>query len=349
MIGVIGYCTPTGIGIMLHELREHLGIHRQLIIPNDPSLLIVSKWAENQWLSQNWSPSREELLWWVKDEKIDTVISVESSFGEYTFKWLRETGVRVILIPMWEFFAPTPSLREVDLYICPSYKCYQVVPFDNKVHVPWPVSPEAFPFRHREGPANVFVHNAGTGGMNGRKGTLETIKAFLKADIQGELIINSIRPLRDIGIEDGIATDPRISVREGPVLNNADLYSEGDVLIYCSHYDGHNLVALEGMCSGMPVITTDAEPMNELVPADDPLLVRVSHRTMAAGTLNPHCEVNHIDVDDLAQKIRYCTENDMAEISARNREIVENDYSWDLLKDRWQGAIDSVRPGTVPV
>lgn len=368
MIGIIGYAVPTGLGTMVREIRKHLGVTKQFTIANhdfDPPWNM--EWAQDTFLNGadqtnpfsgkfKWEVQRDDLEYWVREEEIDTVISIETPFGENTFKWCQELGVKVVLIPMWEFFNPNmPQFRNVDLYVCPSFKCFQEVPFDNKVFLPYPVDTEAIPFRHRPGPAKVFVHNAGTGGMNGRKGTYQTITAFLKADIPDtKLIVRSQRPMADVcksSLEMGslgdmdewfkAMLDPRIEVRIGSTPEVADLYEEGDVLIYPSLYDGHALVALEGMCAGMPVITTDAAPMNEFFDADYPLLTRVFLRR-PAGLINPHCEQNYASITDLTDKIRWCATNDLSQLSRRNREIVEKEHSWTALRERWLTTLTTV-------
>lgn len=371
MIGIIGYAVPTGLGIMVREIRKHLGISLQLTIANsdfDPPWNL--DWAANTYLNGappagpfsgekfDWEVQQEDLATWIRDEQITTVIAIETPFGENTFRWCQEMGVRVVLIPMWEFFNPnSPQFRNVDLYLCPSFKCFQEIPFDNKTYLPYPVDTEAIPYRQRTGPAKVFVHNAGTGGMNGRKGTAATVEAFKKADVDARLIIRTLRPLnwifRDLPqdsfkqIDIWLAADhERIHVREGTVAEVANLYSEGDVLIYPSKYDGHSLVGLEGMCAGMPVITTDAAPMNEFFPSDYPLLIPVAERK-PAGLINPHCEMNLVDIDALAERIRYCATHDMSEISERNRRIVEREHSWTALKERWLKVLHNVQSQSV--
>src|SRR4030042_2782776 len=175
--------------------------------------------------------------------------------------------------------------------------------------------------------------------MNGRKGTDATVRGFIKAGVDAKLLIRTQTPIDQYKCYDEIKSSKNIEVFEGTVPDNVDLYAEGDVLIYCSKYDGQSLVAEEGMCAGMPVITTDAEPMNEYWPSSHPLLVKVRDK-VASGTINPRCLANLVDEDDLAKKIKWCYDNDMSEISANNRSIIEKEYSWNVLKPRWEKILE---------
>lgn len=337
-VGIISYLSQRGLGTMAADIRRQLGITRQLVVP-DAGWPYHEPWMNGEeFYLQQWEVQRDDLVAWQQSDGIKTLISIETGFSDQTFKWAKELGMRTALIVMWEHFNPNmPAYRDVDLYICPSFKAYQEVPFDNKVFMPYPIDVEEFPFRLRSGPAKVFVHNAGSGGMGGRKGTRETIDGFVKANVQGTMLL--IRA-QESGSWDSLMSDQirpydNIKVDLSPKPNRSELYTDGSVLIYPSHYDGHALVTLEGMASGMPVITTDAEPMNEYWAPGYKLAVKVGEQGKA-GTVNPHCMVNRVDIDDLAAKIRWCAENDMGVISRENRNIVEKSHNWATHRDRWK-------------
>ena len=343
-VGIIGYLSKRGLGQMTHDLRKHLGIDRQLVVP-DEGWLNTPEWCNaEEFYLQQWEIQRDDLRAWQATDQIDTIVTIETPFGENTFKWAKELGMRTILLPMWESYHPRlPAYRNVDLSLCVSWKCYQEVPYDQKRFIPWPVDTEEFKFRERTGPARAFVHNTGSGGINGRKGTEEAIHGFFRAiettpDIQ--MILGCQVPLKTIIPEflaNRIESDSHFIIK-GPAENRADQYAEGEVLVYCSKYDGHALVTLEAMACGLPVITTDSAPMNEYFLKNPELLVQVEKRE-PAGMINPHCDRNIVSIDDLAAKIVWCAQNDMSEISKRNRETVEKEHSWEVLRDQWKKAI----------
>lgn len=340
-VGIISYLSNRGLGTMAHDLRKHLGIARQLVPPDEGWPYVQSWMNGEEFYLHKWEIEREDLVAWQQTDHIDTIICIETPFGDQTFRWAKELGMRTVLIPMWESFHPmSPAYQNVDLYLCPSFRCYQEVPFDHKMFLPWPVDTDEFQFRHRTGHARTFIHNAGSGGAGGRKGTRETILGFVEADVpETELRVRVQRSelceeLTNWLKSDVMLDDPRITIEHENVPERSELYQAGDVLILPSHYEGHSLVGIEAMASGLPLITTDADPMNELS-KDRTLLAKVDRREKA-GTLNPHCMRNFVSIDDLAEKIRWCATNDMSEISTMNRQIIEKEHSWTALRSRWQ-------------
>lgn len=343
--GIIGYLSARGLGTMTHDLRQQLDIRAQIVVPDEGWPYQVD-WATGKELYlEKWTAAREDIELWRDYYGINTLVSIETSYGDNTFRWAKELGMRTILIVMWEAFNPNmAAYKNVDLYICPSFKAYQEIPFDNKVFLPYPVDTDLFQYRQRTGVATEFIHNAGSGGMNGRKGTTATILAFSIAKQKRPHIELTVRS--QVGFDTILPDVDCIDVTgvyfEGGRPNREDLYTDGDVLIYPSKYDGHALVSLEGMASGMPVITTDAAPMNEFWrPQESELLVRVEHQEKPNGLVNPHCMSECVDIDDLAAKIVWAADNDMSEISARNRAIVEKEHSWNALKGRWAKVLES--------
>jgi glycosyltransferase involved in cell wall biosynthesis len=363
MIGAVGYCQNTGLGVMLQELRKHCGVTTQLAIahsgfdaPFDFELATnchlngaPSDGNPFDFTRYKWEVQREDLEAWVATHGVKTAVFIETPFGKNTFRWCKELGLKTALIVMPEWFDyRQDTYKGVDLYICPTFSSYQSLPLDNRRYMPWPVDTEALKFRLRAGKAKTFVHNAGNIGLNGRKGTKEAVHAFAmaaQANSEIRLLVRAQRALPpdlaeyisrcNANFDDRIVLD----VRSRATV--AELYEEGDVLIQAPLYEGHALTALEGMAAGFPVITTDAEPMNEYSQLGDPLLVPVRER-MPAGTINPAYEITLPDVGQMAKAIIYCAENDMSEFSDRNRRFVEEEYSWGHLGDRWRDVLSSI-------
>jgi glycosyltransferase involved in cell wall biosynthesis len=337
--GIIGYLSPRGLGTMTHDLRVQLGIQHQLV-PVDAGWAYVQEWATgNEIYLDNLHVQREDLEIWKDVFGIDTVVSIETSYGDQTFKWAKELGMKTILIVMWESFNPhMQAYKDVDVYIAPSFKAFQEIPFDNKRFLPYPVDTDLFKYRQRSGLARTFIHNAGSGGLNGRKGTLEAISGFLAARNvcpSIRLIVRSQKPLSEIVPEMNLDDVPGIEVY-GPSDRREELYEDGDVMIYTSKYDGHALVTLEAMAAGLPVITTNAPPMNEFWPPHQRNLLVKVEKEQKLNLVNPHCMGNLVSIPDLTEKIIWCANNDMSVISALNRGIVEKEHSWNLLRERWR-------------
>lgn len=132
----------------------------------------------------------------------------------------------------------------------------------NCHHIPW--GTDVALFRPQPKPEDlrynfVFFHNGGMLGVNGRKGTSETVQAFLGiADRYPEalLVIHTQVPIA-VG-------HPQVKILAGNI-KPPGLYHFGDVYVYPSKLEGIGLTVPEALASGLPVITTDAEPMKEFV------------------------------------------------------------------------------------
>src|SRR5207253_8328051 len=61
------------------------------------------------------------------------------------------------------------------------------------------------------------------------------------------------------------ALPDNVEVRRAPRDNRA-LYADGDVCVQPSHWEGLGLQLLECQAAGLPLVTTDAPPMNECRP-----------------------------------------------------------------------------------
>jgi hypothetical protein len=355
-IGLIGYLAKTGIGIMLDSMVRHLGVEAQLVIPHDTAERLDSG-VRHLVMAEDWTPSLKELK--AFSDLVDVAITVEADWGGSTFHILRSFGVKVVQIPMWEWYQPDSTQnRFVDLWICTTRQCYQGLPWPNKVYLPWPVDTKVLKFKHRRGHAKTFIHNAGNVGIGGRKGTVEAIEAFkmtrernpdirLLVNIQGDIPdeIYSILVKKTRHGEEFM--DDRIEVNAENVENYADLYAVGDVLIYCSHYDGQALVSEEAMACGMPVITNTEPPMCEhwMYPGfknlNRKLLVR-SLEKKPAGTTNPATDSLVIDTDRMASLIDYCARTNMGPISIENRDIVQKAMSWKVCKPYYMKYLEMI-------
>ena len=330
-LGVIGYQSRTGIGVMINDFAEKLGAVAQLVIPHDTAEFLEPSSDRDFIKCDTWSPPRGAIKRFA--ELVDVAITVESDWGGEVFPILREKGVKVVLLPMFEWWNPSlPMNRYVDLFICTTQQCYKGVGFKNKVFIPCPIDSEKIKYRQRTGMPKLFIHNAGNLGIGGRKGTLEVARAFTKVKKDVRLKINSQVPL-PAEVSQVVDSDDRISVSVENFDNYADLYKEGDVIIYTPHYDGQALVSAEAMMAGMPVISINAPPMDEhwkiYKGLSAPMFVKVKS-TENAQTLNPKSLCHHVDEEALAETIDLAASFRMESYSESNRKIAVQCFSWDV-------------------
>jgi glycosyltransferase involved in cell wall biosynthesis len=252
----------------------------------------------------------------------------------------KSAGVKVVAYVNWEWFRGTdPEWKLCDLFVCPSpftvdiVKSYGLGP---ACYVPWALNLSRFRERVVTGQARVFFHNAGLVDHDDRKGTRDTIRAFMRsrrADLRLIVRLQKSAPLPPI--------DSRIEVRVGNLPDPADLYAEGDVAIQPSKMEGCGLQILEPVCVGLPVITTDYPPMNDHVRQREMLvrkrwLRRSAFPARAAAIRHAHLRLPSLG--DLTRRLEWCADHDLSAISRSNRSYGLQVYGPEALAASWRKA-----------
>jgi glycosyltransferase involved in cell wall biosynthesis len=246
----------------------------------------------------------EEYLAWVEDNSLDVVLCDQNyQFGELAE--LRRRGVRVIGRFVWEHFTAE--------HVEPAREAYDVVYSVTEAEreryrgwgmetprVPWGIHPELLAVARnqvhdlpssstrssgqtgREAedlPGPDLVKFVFPGGFLGhRKPAEPVIEAFTAArgDHLRLLVKAQVERSRLKGIEKLVATDPRIELRlaDEPWEEHLAAIAANDVSISPSRWEGLGLPLYEAVAFGMPTITNDDPPMNEVIAdADNGLLV----------------------------------------------------------------------------
>jgi len=337
-LGIIGYANNTGIGNMLLELARQFEISAYLVIPNvDKGTYpeLVKGLTKEMIVADKWQPSNEEVDWLL--DRCDTVLTVETDYRSSLFERAKRAKVKTVMFPMYEWW--DKKYEAADLAISISDKCQEYISHTNKIRLEWGLDLSKFQYKergHSDGNL-VFVHNAGFGGLNWRKGTIEATEAFMKVkDTELRLLLRAQFPIEQLPNYKDIVSDKRIEIQNIQFPSSSELYQDGDVLLYPSRYDGHSLVTEEASACGMIVFTTDAAPMNEIC-FDNRFLIKVKEKQI----LNIHSnkvDMNFVDTDVLADKIRWINKMPKGSIrlaSRINREAIENNYSWDVLRESY--------------
>ena len=113
--------------------------------------------------------------------------------------------------------------------------------------------------------------------MSLRKGTDILLKVFIEKELYkySKLIIHSqLNFEKHFGYSSHQLKDFNIEVVEKTV-GAPGLYNLGDVYVYPTTLDGLGLTIYEALSCGLPVITTDNAPMNEIVNSEIGFLVEV--------------------------------------------------------------------------
>ena len=333
-VGTICYAVNSGLGILAKSFFDNRIVNNVVVIehahhpnhlewyPGFPAVPIREV---------SYSQSVKDLC-----DQMDVMLFFETPFDIGLIEYCRRHNTKTVLMPMHECFREDwfDGRNVPDLYLCPSELDYEVINknlrgFAVVRQISVPVS---VPWRQRNR-AEMFVHNAGHGGLKGRNGTEELINAmrYVKSDVK--LIIRSQKELRTV------TGDNRIKWEFGTRPYD-QLYSEGDVFVFVEKFNGLSLPLQEAYASGMLVMGTNRFPMNEWLPKEP--LIPVSYYTKdRIGP--PYLSFSQANVDPnlIAKTIDDWFGKDITEYSLRGKQWAEEN-SWKKLGPKYREILESL-------
>jgi len=318
-VAILSYSnTASGVGVLAHGLMKWL--------PADSFLSIRNSKGQDHWIEhqENITAPRPPLLErFLRRFKPDVLLSIETMFdnGHYVFGTCSRYGIRTATVIMHESY--NPGRTKLGLYLCPTCIAYNRVDVPNKAYFQFPIEIEPFPFTLRT-QARRFLHVMGHGAMYNRRQTREVVAGFLEANLPGSTL--TVHCLQDWRAEYGRREDPRVTFRRQLFPDRGDVYTGFDVLIQPSSYEGFGLPLLEAQACGMPVITTDAAPMNEHILDVDALVpvakvVRLETRGDCPTRVN--CHQNIVTDECVAGAIKRLAAGDIRTKSQAARTYAE--------------------------
>jgi glycosyltransferase involved in cell wall biosynthesis len=336
---VVGFKDDTGIGRMCQDIQDVIGVRKHLVAP-----------SERMKTKEILQP-REFLM--SNDQDINTLIQqmqyLEGIICIERLHWhpllitvAKKLKLKIVCVPMWEWFKGTDSeWQTVDRFLCPNQKSIDVLHsfgFNNACKLNWVLNISSLPKRKITGVARTFIHNAGLVDHDDRKGTKIAVEAFKKVknpDIRLIIRMQKHSPLPK--------TDERIDVRVCNHQNHSELYLDGDAAIQPSQMEGLGFMVLEPVCSGLPVITTNAPPMNEYV--RNPFMLTKTRmfkkKSFAYRSASiKQAQLNPPRISSLAKKIEWCSQNDLSHISTENHIWGQKKFSKENLKEEWKEALN---------
>ena len=296
-VGTICLATDQGLGYLVKSFYDH-GVIQEVLIHKHSSRKNHYEWYPKA------SQSEEELL-----SKIDVLLLFETAWDWKVIVRAREKGIKTVLIPMYEC-TKNPLPYQPDVIISPSLLDKQYFP--DSIFVPIPVE---VPHRIRH-KAEIFVHNAGNGGLGGRNGTKELLEALQYVKSPIKLIVRSQIPIKE-------TIDPRVEYRVGTF---DDIWSEGDVFVFPEKFNGLSLPMQEAFASGMAIMGGDRFPINTWLPKEILIPVDGYHKERIAVEF----ECAEYDPKKIAKTIDEWYGKDITELSLKGKEFAEQN-SWDTL------------------
>jgi glycosyltransferase involved in cell wall biosynthesis len=339
-VGLIGWNTATGLGAMNRDLVRRGLVDRWLVFGHPGFATLPVPETICQIDSVPYNPDYDLSPWL---DGLDWLLFLEHPYVKDCTRQAHDHRVRVAFIPMWELANPRHDwLPLIDLVICPHLWCYRVFKdwksrYDagwDVVHIPWPVDFHRLPYRQRQR-CRRFLFINGTGGcravslQNGsasprRKGIDLVLDAAALVP-SASFLVYTQRPLTR-------ACPPNVELRSER-SGRAELYREGDVCLQPSHWEGLGLQMLECQAAGIPLVTTDAPPMNEY----KPLRVVPVHQRDVVSIADFHpFTANFMKAEDLAAILQEIQGADVSGASRAAREFIERERGWDRALDSFR-------------
>lgn len=269
-------------------------------------------WTDRQFTSKN-APS--DFAPYFEQFGPDVVIFLETPFGNNLYEVAKKYGVKVVAIPMHE--SMTTSLNQADLMVCTCYEAWRKSTHPNKRLLFLPIGRDLFEYRNRTG--HTFVTNAGYGGVHDRRQVSKVTHAFEELeDPEARLIVRS----QSDWWPDDLAKDARITYIEKDYPEPSDIYEDGDISILPLAYGGYERTVLESMLSGLPTLTTNADPMNLYQHNRDFLIEPHEIWTLNSRWVRD-TDYHEVSVDDLKEKLEGLLTIDTARYSQEARRQAE--------------------------
>jgi glycosyltransferase involved in cell wall biosynthesis len=340
-IGLVGWDVATGLGYQNRDLALHLAVDRWLI-PRHPRLATRNdSVARVRRQTLHREPDQQELQTWLRG--LDWLLFIEAPPARNLVRLAANSGVGIACVANWEWLQPHLLwLPFVDVMICPTrHTLVHLTDWKQRygfswelVYVPWPIDTQRFCFRQRDR-CRRFLYVNGWGGAPlrrpdgsklpyARKG-FELIVGAAERAPELSFLVYSQLPIR-------AALPANIELRCGPA-DNTDLYRDGDVCLQPSHFEGLGLQLLECQAAGLPLITTNAPPMNEYkplhtIPIHSSEIVMLGQGPIASQLMT---------APNLVRMLKIAVGTDIREASRRAREFVLEHHSWktaiELLRD----------------
>jgi glycosyltransferase involved in cell wall biosynthesis len=249
-----------------------------------------------------------EYLEWIDANSIEVVLCDQNyQFDE--LRRIRERGVRTIGRFVWEHFTAE--------HVEPARAAYETVYSVTEAErdryrgwgletprVPWGIHPELLAVEPRRADDGLVRFVFPGGFLGHRKPAEPVVEAFARARAENArlLIKAQVERSRLERLQPLVDADPRVELllADEPWDEHLAAIAANDVSVSPSRWEGLGLPLYEAMAFGMPTITNDDPPMNEVIADGDNGLLVPSHPDGEARSGIP---ARRPDIDALAAAI----------------------------------------------
>lgn len=204
--------------------------------------------------------------------------------------------------------------------------------FNNVEYIPPPIFLEDFINAKERNISRTgkkrFVHIVGKQAVHDRNGTEDLIESLKYSRGNFDLVI---RTQYKLSYE---IKDKRVIIETGNLKKQEDLYRDFDLMILPRRYGGLCLPMNEALCSALPVLMTDIEPNNNILPKE----WLVKSRLKLKFKTRVMIECYKSDLKDLASRLDYfasLSDKSLLVEKWKAFNIGSNEFSADNLKDKF--------------
>lgn len=215
---------------------------------------------------------------WIKLNKIEAILFNEQRDFQVLI-WLKKDFPNIKIAAYVDYYTEQtiPWFELYDFLICNTNRHMQAMAsHPQKFYIKWGTDINIYKPRNIKHNKLTFFHSVG---MSLRKGTDILIDAFIDGKIyeHSELIIHTQIPIEN----NCCYTKEKLKRYNIKIIEETvtapGLYYMGDVYVYPTRLDGLGLTMYEALASGMPLITSDFPPMNEVGTLDFVKYVKIQN------------------------------------------------------------------------
>lgn len=347
-VGIIARADATGLGIQSRNWVRLLNPDKVIVINSRP---FNGNDQHMEWYAGRRNAFRIDGF--IKQneinpilDNIDVLLTFEIPYNYSLLNVARARGIKVIIQNNWEFtdYLRQPELPLPDILLNHSYwhlKDQEKLWPNITEYSPTPIFIEDYAIIREQNRAKFgkprFLHIAGRQTYEDRNGTLDLIEAIklIPPEVEFELVIKS--QTTNIPHID----DDRVVVSGDAPADEKELYRWYDAVIMPRRYGGACLPMNEALAAGLPVIMTDIDPNNKILPSY--WLVPAYKKTQfMARTMIDVFSADHVA---LAGRIaQFAVLSDKMRVGYKDMalEIAEREYSPDSVKHKWSLLMDKL-------
>ena len=353
-VGFISIWFERGQSYVTKTIRDALAaVHETFLfartggVYGKPMLETSGQWAvPNMTLWDRYEIPRDVIIRWVHDNRLDSVI-LNEEYDWDLVKALKSTGIKVITYLDYYRENWKVNMGLYDAVLCSTKRTFHLVKDICRAHyIGWGVDTDLFrPPKEKQ--EHTFFHNAGWLGINFRKMTPAAIAAFdavskimphVTLFVHSQAKLDLLPPI----VVDIVRNNGRIVFHEETVPVPG-FYHKGRIMLFPTKLEGLGLPLFEALACGLPVIATNAPPMNEFIREGyNGALIKVAFRSTREDNVAFQEEI--IDMTDLAIKMAKMAndEENLSALSANARRYAEEELAFPILKKRISDAFRKV-------